>query len=143
MRVLSCALALIAAALILGACGDDEETTTVTTTAPAPDSPDPSPEEEATGSGEAAAEEIAPPDAKAQDQIDQIAEGIDEEQQRADASGSDPIAGGDGGVPALSYTQAKGNLSRARGHRQRLPRLLWRQAPDGLRGGQHATIYIG
>ncbi len=109
MKTLKCALAVLVCALILGACGGDEETTTVTTTAAAAEA-----EGAAAGTDEAAAEEIAPPDAKAQDQIDQIAEGVSEDQQRTDSSGSDTVAGGSEGVPALSYAQAKGGLSRAR-----------------------------
>ncbi len=107
MKLLGCALILFVSALILGACGGGEETTTVTTTAA-------SVEVEDAAGGEAAAEEIAPPDAEAQSKIDQIAEGVSDVQQKTDSSSSDTIAGGSGGVPALSYAQAKGNLNRAR-----------------------------
>jgi hypothetical protein len=113
-KALSSALALIALTLALAACGGSDETTTVTTTAAAASGSEATGEEATTGTGEAAAEEIAPPDAKAQKQLDQIAEGLDEEQAQTDASGSDTVAGGSQGVPALSYTQAKGGLNRAR-----------------------------
>lgn len=113
-RTLVCAIALLVSALTLAACGGGEETTTVTTTAAAAETSDAPSEEATTGSGEAAEEAIAPPDAKAQDQIDQIAEGVTEEQEQTDSSGSDTIAGGEKGVPALSFTQAKGGLRGAR-----------------------------
>jgi hypothetical protein len=86
------ALALLLAALGLGACGGDTTTTTVTTTT----------------------EPIAPPDAKAEAQIDKIASGVSREQRRTGSSGRDTIAGGESGVPTLSFAQAKSNLSRAR-----------------------------
>lgn len=112
-RLLSCALAMFVAALTLAACGGDDETTTVTTTAAAAEESSAASSEEA-GTGEAAAEEIAPPDAKAQNQIDQIAEGVSEEQQQTDSSSSDTIAGGSGNVPPLSFGQAKAGLNQAR-----------------------------
>ena len=106
-KTLGCAVAVLALTLAFAACGGGDETTTVTETSA-------STEAESAGTDEAAAEEIAPPDAKAQDQIDQIAAGVEDVQEQTDASGSDTLVGGDGGVPKLSYTQAKGGLNRAR-----------------------------
>jgi hypothetical protein len=110
VKILGYAMILFVSALVLGACGGGDETTTVTTTAAATEAEAGGAE----GTDEAAAEEIAPPDAKAKNQIDQIADGVAEDQQETDASGSDTIVGGSGGVPALSYAQAKGGLGRAR-----------------------------
>jgi hypothetical protein len=107
-RLLGLALALLGAALTLGACGGSDSTTTVTTTAAA------TTETATTGSGEASEEAIAPPDAKAQQQIDKIAAGVSDEQQQTDSSSGDTIAGGTGDVPKLSFGQAKSGLSRAR-----------------------------
>jgi hypothetical protein len=115
-RLIVLALALLVAALALTACGSDT-TTTVTATAPgsaASSETTTSAGTATTGSGEASEESIAPPDAKAQAQIDKIASGVDSEQQQTDSSGSDAIAGGESGVPALSFSQAKSGLSRAR-----------------------------
>jgi hypothetical protein len=116
-RLIVGALALLLVALGLAACGSDT-TTTVTETAPASASSGASggatvPSGE-TGGGEAAAEPIAPPDAKAQAQIDKITSGVSSEQKQTDSSGSDTLAGGESGVPKLSFSQAKSNLSRAR-----------------------------
>jgi hypothetical protein len=112
------ALLLLVAALGLAACGSDT-TTTVTETSPSASSSSSSEtttsaETATTGSGEASEESIAPPDAKAQAQIDKIASGVTNEQKQTDASGSDAVAGGENGVPALSFAQAKSGLSRAR-----------------------------
>lgn len=115
-RLLTCALATLIVALVLVACGGTDETTTITETAAAtaaPDSGDATASGE-TGSGEAAAEEIAPPDAKAQQQIDKIADGVASEQKQSGSAPSDTIAGGEGNVPKLSFQQAKSGLNRAR-----------------------------
>ena len=109
-RILSCAIAAFVAAFALAACGGGDETTTVTTTAAASETP----EAEAAGTDEAAAEEIAPPDAKAQDQIDQIAEGVEDQQEQENASESDTVVGGEKGVPKISFSHAKAGLNRAR-----------------------------
>ena len=113
VKLFGLALALLVAALTLGACGGSDETTTVTAEAPVANASDAG-GEATTGSGEAADEAIAPPDPKAQKQIDTIADGVSEEQQKTNSSSSDPIVGGTGGVPELSYAQAKSGLSRAR-----------------------------
>jgi hypothetical protein len=124
-RILTCALATtLIAALALAACGGSDETTTVTETAAvtttttsaddAATTTDATGTGAETGTGEAAAEEIAPPDAKAQQQIDKIADGVASEQQKTDSAPNDTLAGGEGNVPALSFQQAKSGLSRAR-----------------------------
>jgi hypothetical protein len=115
-RLLVVALVLLAAALGLAACGSDS-TTTVTETTPAAagsSQTTTSAGTATTGSGEASQEAIAPPDAKAQAQIDKIASGVSSEQKQTDSSGSDAIAGGETGVPPLSFSQAKSGLSRGR-----------------------------
>jgi hypothetical protein len=113
-RLMYAALAICVAALALGACGGSDTTTTVTETTGAGASAATSTTTATTGTGEASEEAIAPPDAKAQAQIDKIASGVDQEQQQTDSSSSDAIAGGAAGVPKLSYAQAKSGLSRAR-----------------------------
>jgi hypothetical protein len=112
LSLVACALSLLVAALVLGACGGSDETTTVTETAPTSGAAGGA--DATTGSGEASAESIAPPDAKAQAQIDKIASGVTAEQQQSDSSSGDDLVGGEGKVPALSYAQAKSGLSRAR-----------------------------
>ena len=102
-------MTVILLALVLAACGDDE-TTTVTTTVSESGGEDA--ESATTGSGEAASEEIAPaPDAKAEEDIDEITQGIEEEQQK---SGGDTAIPGSGDVPALSFKAASSGLENAR-----------------------------
>jgi hypothetical protein len=109
-------LAALFSALVIGiglaACGGDE-TTTVTETAAAAGG------EEATGdlvtgTGEAADEEIAAPDAEAQEDIDKITSGLEESQQQANADDDDEIIEAGDGVPKLTYGQARENLNQAR-----------------------------
>jgi hypothetical protein len=107
-KVLGGLIALLLA-LVLAACGDDETTTVTTTVAEAGGE---ATEEAATGSGEAASEEIAPPpDAKAEQDIQEITEGVEEAQQE---SGGETAVPGSGDVPALSFQQARSGLENAR-----------------------------
>jgi hypothetical protein len=95
-------------ALVLAACGDDETTTVTTTVSEAGGEA----AETATGTDEAAGEEIAPPpDAKAEQDIEEIQQGIEDAQQEA---GGDTAVPGSGEVPALSFQQASSGLENAR-----------------------------
>lgn len=118
-RLLFCLLAAAFAALVLAACGGGDETTTVTVSEAA--SSDAGASDDATAEsgsgegdlpGEAAQEEIAPPDAQAQAEIDELAGEVDAQQDEANAAPDDTIAGS--GQTKLSYSQAKGDLSQAR-----------------------------
>jgi hypothetical protein len=104
-----CCACLIAVAL--AACGSDE-TTTVTETA-ATDATEEA-AATATGTGEAADEEIAEPDAKAQEDIDAITEGLEDAQEQSGASADDAVVEASGGVPKLTFQQASSGLQNAR-----------------------------
>jgi hypothetical protein len=109
-RTLFAALCAALIAIGLVACGGDE-TTTVTETAAVEES---ATTETETGTGEAADEEIAAPDAEAKADIEKITEGLDEAQEKAGADDSDTIVEAGGGVPKLTYAQAQKGLSNAR-----------------------------
>lgn len=114
-RLLAALFSALVIAVGIAACGGSDETTTVTTTAAsshATESQGGAGTE--TGTGEAAAEPVAEPDAKAQQDIDKITSGLDQEQQQADASSSDAVVPGDNAVQSLSYAQAQKGLSHAR-----------------------------
>ena len=96
-------------ALVLAACGDDESTTVTTTVS---ESGGEATEETVTGTDEAASEEIAPPpDAKAEQDIEEIQQGIEEAQQEA---GGDTAIPESGEVPALTFKSASSGLENAR-----------------------------
>jgi hypothetical protein len=111
-RTLFAALCAALIAIGLVACGG-EETTTVTETASVEETPAAVADTE-TGTGEAAREEIAAPDADAKADIEKITEGLDEAQEKAGADDSDAAIEAGGGVPKLTYGQAQKGLSNAR-----------------------------
>jgi hypothetical protein len=109
-RLLAALFSVLVIAVGLAACGSDE-TTTVTESAATGGGGEPAGTE--TGTGEAADEPIAAPDAKAQNDIDKITAGLADEQQQTGASASDPAVEGDG-VQTLTFKAAMSGLRNAR-----------------------------
>ncbi|HEY8001461.1 MAG: hypothetical protein ACHQJ5_00620 [Vicinamibacteria bacterium] len=109
-RLLAALFSMFVIALGVAACGSDE-TTTVTETASTAAGDQAAATE--TGTGEAADEEIAAPDAKAQNDIDKITAGLADEQQQSGASADDPAVEGNG-VETLTFKAAMSGLSHAR-----------------------------
>jgi hypothetical protein len=109
-RLFAALFSMLVVALGVAACGSDE-TTTVTETASAAAGGEAAATE--TGTGEAADEEIAPPDAKAQNDIDKITAGLADEQKQAGATATDPAVEGNG-VQTLTFKAAMSGLQNAR-----------------------------
>jgi hypothetical protein len=111
-RLLAALFSVLVIGIGLAACGSDETTTVTETTAAT--GGEEAAGETVTGTGEAAEEEIAAPDAEAQEDIDKITSGLEESQEEADASDSDAVVEGGGGVPKLTYGEARENLNKPR-----------------------------
>ena len=113
-RLLAALFSVLVIGIGLAACGGSDETTTVTETHRCNGRRGRRRATTVTGTGEAAEEEIAAPDAEAQEDIDKITSGLEETQEEADASDSDAVVEGGGGVPKLTYGEARENLNKPR-----------------------------